>query len=346
MRSKEHRKTIVFASFETELAPLGGLAAVMKILPRRMAEVGKGECFTVAPFFREITKCRSHIYEKIRTTGVQFQMSFGTRLEKVEVYLHEDEKEFKTFLIDSPAFFNSPCDCGDPPNPNTPCNPYLDPSNPGQLLQDALFFCKAVPEAMAGLKYTKNLILYLQDWETACIALTAKENIKIQSSTALLTLHNPYDKLLTKIDFLQISQSKLRGPTVLSHIIPLLDGPITTVSDNFAAELLQDPLHTLVYAPHLQRSFKKQSIIGINNGVFGQIDFPQAALDAADHENFNVILSEKDLRRKSLIQVLTEYQPDQAWGSLNFDNDNEPIFLFFGRDDPRQKGYDVAGRGD
>ena len=40
--------------------------------------------------------------------------------------------------------------------------------------------------------------------------------------------------------------------------------------------------------------------------------------------------------------MLTEYQPDQAWGSLNFDNDNGPIFLFFGRDDPRQKGYDVA----
>ena len=120
----------------------------------------------------------------------------------VEVFLHEDEKGFKTFPLDSPAFFNSPCDCGDPPHPKTPCNPYLDPSNPEQLLQDALFFCKAVPEALAGLGYTNDLMFYLQDWETAGIALTSKENMKIRSSTALLTLHNPYDKLLTKKDFL------------------------------------------------------------------------------------------------------------------------------------------------
>ena len=200
-KSKENLRTTVFATFESELAPLGGLAAVMKILPRQMAEVGNGECFVVAPFFREISKCRPHIYEKIHSTGVQFQMSFGTRLENVEVFLYKDEKGFRIFLIDSPNFFNSPCDCGDPPNPQTPCNPYLDPSNPEQLLQDALFFCKAVPEALAGLEYSKNLVFFLQDWETACIALTANDNTKIQSSTSLLTLHNPYDKPLSKKDF-------------------------------------------------------------------------------------------------------------------------------------------------
>ena len=329
MDKNKHRKTIIYATFESELAPLGGLAAVMKILPRKMAEVGNGECFVVTPFFREISKCRPQIYEKIRTTGVQFQMGFGARLEHVEVFLYQDEKGFKTFLIDSPRFFNSPCDCGDPPNPQTPCNPYFDPSNPAQLLQDALLFCKAVPEAMAGLGYSNDLLFFLQDWETACIAVTTKENKKIRSSMAKLTLHNPYDKLVTKKDFLQISKHKLRGRTILSHVIPHLDGPILTVSENFADELIKDPLHKLVYASHLQRHFKKQSIIGINNGVFGRIDFPQAALDAAEHGDFKMILREKSLRRKRLIQTLTEYRPDQAWGSVDFVKDDGPDLCLF-----------------
>ena len=342
MEKNKQQNTIVFATFESEVAPLGGLAAVMKILPRQMAAGRKGACFIVTPFFREIAKCRPHIHENIQTTGVQVFMDFGGRVEKVEVFRYQDENGFKIFLLDSPSFFNAPCDCGDPPDPKTPCNPYLNPSNPEQLVQDALFFSKAVPEALAGLGYTKNLIFLLQDWETASIALTVKENVNIQSAISLLTLHNPYDKLLKKKEFRQISQRKLSGSTVLSHIIPLLDGPIVTVSENFADELIHDPLHTRVYASHLQRPFKKQSMIGINNGVFGQVDFPQAALDAADQEDVNLILREKNNRRKTLIQALTEYQPDQAWGSLKFENFNGPIFLFFGRDDPRQKGYDVA----
>ena len=172
------RKTRLFVTFESEFAPLGGLAAVMRVLPKQMAKAQHGECFIITPFFREITKCRPQIYEQIRSTGVQFQIAFGERQENVEVFQYQDEKGFKTFLLDSQAFFNSPCDCGDPPDPATPCNPYLDPSRPDQLLQDALFFCKVVPEALVGLGLTKNLVFYLQDWETACIALTSKETKK------------------------------------------------------------------------------------------------------------------------------------------------------------------------
>ena len=125
-------------------------------------------------------------------------------------------------------------------------------------------------------------------------------------------------------------------------MIPLLDGPLSTVSENFATELVNDPLHTRVFASHLQQSLKKQPIVGINNGLFGQIDFPLAAIDAADHGEFDGILREKGNRREELIQVLKEYQPPQAWGSVNFTDFAGPIFLLFGRDDPRQKGYDVA----
>ncbi len=38
---KPHRKSVVFVTFESEFAPLGGLAAVMRLLPKRMAQMGK-----------------------------------------------------------------------------------------------------------------------------------------------------------------------------------------------------------------------------------------------------------------------------------------------------------------
>ena len=343
-KTKKEKKgqTMVFVTFESEFAPLGGLAAVMKVLPKRMAQAQKGKCVTVAPFFREITKCRPNVYNQINSTGVQLQVPFGGKSEKCEVFEHQDENGFQTILLDSPNFFNAPCDCGDPPDPKTPCNPYFDPSHPDQLLQDALFFCRAVPEALAGLGYNQNLVFYLQDWETAPIALTAKENPKILSTTCLLTLHNSYDKTLSHEVWSKISETRLRGPTVLSKMIPLLDGPLSTVSENFAAELVEDPLHTRVYAPHLQKAFKERQIIGINNGLFGQIDFPTDALDAAEHGDFKALRREKANRRQELIAVLKEYQPEQAWGSLDIKNFDGPIFLLFGRDDPRQKGYDVA----
>lgn len=333
---------MVFVTFESEFAPLGGLAAVMRVLPKRMAEAQKGKCLTVAPFFREITKCRPNIYAQIHSTGVQFQILFGGKSEKCEVFQHQDENGFQTLLLDSSKFFNAPCDCGEPPDPKTPCNPYLNPSNPDQLLQDALFFSKAVPEALAGLGHTQNLILYLQDWETAPTALTAKENPKILSTTCLLTLHNSYDKTLSHEALSKISKTRLRGTTVLSKMIPLLDGPLSTVSENFAAELVEDPIHSRVYAPHLQKVFKERPIIGINNGLFGTIDFPETALKGAEQGDFKALRREKANRRQELITVLKEYQPKEAWGRLDFKNFDGPIFLLFGRDDPCQKGYDLA----
>ena len=341
-KKEKKDRTMVFVTFESEFAPLGGLAAVMRVLPKRMAEAQKEQCLTVAPFFREITKCRPNVYDQIKSTGVKLQILFGGKSEKCEVFQHQDENGYQTLLLDSPNFFNAPCDCGEPPAPETPCNPYINPGNPDQLLYDALFFSKAVPEALAGLGHKQNLIIYLQDWETAPIALTAKENPKILSATCLLTLHNSYDKTLNQGALSKISKTKLRGPTVLSKMIPLLDSPLATVSENFAAELVEDPIHSRVYAPHLQKFFKERPIIGINNGLFGKIDFPETALQNAEQGDFKALRKEKTDRRQEVIAVLNEYQPKQAWGSLDFKQFDGPIFLMFGRDDPCQKGYDVA----
>jgi len=45
------------------------------------------------------------------------------------------------------------------------------------------------------------------------------------------------------------------------------------------------------------------------------------------------------------MEVLGSYQPDAAWGTLDgLDTFEGPVILMFGRDDPRQKGYDLAAR--
>jgi glycogen synthase len=335
-------RTVVFVTFENEFAPLGGLAAVMRELPRRMAQAEQGRCFTVTPFFQDITRCRPKLFAEIHSTGHTFGVRFGDRRHEVEIFQHLDKDGFRTFLLDSADFFNAPCDCGNPPAPQAPCNPYLTPSDPGQLLQDALFFCAALPQALVELGQTENLVLSLQDWEAACVALTVREEPRISSAACILTLHNPYDKPLSDADLGQISERRLVGPTVLARVIPLLDGPLCTVSENFAAELISDPLHTAVYAPHLQGLFKERTVVGVNNGLFSQLDFPSAAIDAARRGDFSHILAEKQGRREALIAVLQEYTPREAWGSLDLSDFDGPIFLMFGRDDPRQKGYDVA----
>ncbi len=335
-------KTCVFVTFETEFAPLGGLAAVMRVLPKRMAEQWNGSCVTITPFFREIVKCRPDVLASIYSTGITFTLKFGRETHGIEVWRHEDARGFATYFIDSPGLFNAPCDCGDPPGVEAPCNPYFDPAHPSHLLRDALCFCAAVPRALVELRFTRELVLCLQDWETACVAMTAKREARLASVSCVLTLHNSYDRRVSAKDLKAVTTRRLAGRTVLTKMAAFLDGPICTVSQQFARELKQDPVQRKICAPQLQKLFQKRTICGIDNGVFGTLDFPREARAPAARGRWRPLLDEKAGRRREMIKHLEEYAPPRAWGSLDFKDFDGPVFLFFGRDDPRQKGYDVA----
>ena len=335
-------KAAVFLTFENEFAPLGGLAAVMRVLPKRMAGQWNGPCVTLTPLFREIMKCRPDVLASLEATGITFPLTFGRDTHAVVLWRHEDERGFRTYFIDSPAFFNAPCDCGDPPGVEAPCNPYVDPAHPAQLLHDALFFCAAVPHALAALRFTKGLVLCLQDWETVCAAMTAKQDARLASVSCVLTLHNSYDRRVSARDLRVLTTRRLSGRTMLTKMAAFLDGPVCTVSQHFAHELKRDPVQRNIFAPHLQTMFRRHTVRGINNGVFGALDFPKAARNRADQGNYRPLLNEKAKRRREMVKHLNAYAPTRAWGALDFQNFDGPVFLFFGRDDPRQKGYDVA----
>jgi len=329
-RPDRTRRIIVFVTFESEAAPVGGLGAVMSLLPRRVARV-EPECFTIAPFFRTITAHRKpELFKAIRTTGHRFEVRFQNRPQPVEIFEYVDQHGFKTCFLDSPDFFNAPD------------NPFLNPAAPDQLLADALFFCSAVPQALVELGKTEDIVVCLQDWETACVALTISENPAIRFAAAVLVLHNAYDKPLPEPILSAMGWRKARGSTVLRRTIPSLTGPLCTVSENFARELTHEPLLARVYTPHLQALFKKKGIVGINNGLFEPLDFPGGAIEAARAGDFLPILEEKQTRRTALVREMQQDWAEQPWGQLDWTDFNGPIFMMFGRDDPRQKGYDLA----
>ena len=333
-------KTVIFVTFENECAPLGGLAAVMRVLPRRVAEQRRGRCFTITPLFREIVKCRPAVMESIRPTGIAGTLEFGRTRHRFEIW-QRDDHGYTTYFVDSPEFFNAPCDCDDP-GPEAPCNPYVTPAQPDQLQRDALFFCAAVPKALVGLHVRRDLILCLQDWETACTAMTAKREPGLSSVSCLLTLHNSYDPELSAHAWRAVSPRRRSGRTVLSKMAGLFDGPICTVSQQFAHELEHEPVQRKIFAPHLQKLFREQTICGIDNGTFHPRDVPVVAGTRGARKNGRLILREKSRRRREMIRALTDYVPSRAWGTLDLTNFEGPVFLFSGRDDARQKGYDVA----
>lgn len=331
-------QTVIFVTFENECAPLGGLAAVMRVLPRRVAEQRRGQCFTITPLFREIVKCRPTVLESIHPTGIAGALEFGRTRHRFEIW-QRDVHGYTTYFVDSPEFFNAPCHCDDP-GPEAPCNPYVNPAQPDQLRRDALFFCVAVPKALVGLHVRRDLILCLQDWETACTAMTAKREPGLSSISCLLTLHNSYDAELSAHAWQAVSPQRRSGRTVLSKMAGLFDGPICTVSRQFAHELEHEPIHRKIFAPHLQKLFREQTICGIDNGTFHPRDVPVVAGTRGAQRTG--ILKEKSRRRREMIRALTDYVPSRAWGSLDLTNFEGPVFLFSGRDDARQKGYDVA----
>ncbi|RMH02993.1 MAG: hypothetical protein D6704_13225 [Nitrospirae bacterium] len=337
-----HWSTLIFATFESEFAPLGGLAAVMRVLPKRMAQLMGTECLTIAPFFRKITRCKPALLRQLSSTGHRISVPFGGQVYSVELLQAHSQAKHRTILLKTAQYFNAPCNCQGPPRLRTPCNPYVTPGHPEQLLRDALFFCQAVPHALVALGYTSHLIVNLQDWETACVAFTLKRDPRITHAACVLTLHNSYDHDLPFREWRQISSQRIPGKTVLTKMLPFLDGPLCTVSEQFARELRQDPLHTKVYAPHLQTALATRPIRGIDNGAFAEPNFPLQARRAAMQGHYTSILTQKRRRRARLIHLLEEYQPSEAWGSLDFSQFDGPIFLMFGRDDPRQKGYDLA----
>ncbi|MBN1290783.1 MAG: glycogen/starch synthase [Candidatus Latescibacteria bacterium] len=348
-------KNILYCSFENRFARSGGLAAVtINILPY-LQEAGKSiNAYLLTPFYSNIID-----QKKLKSTDKSCTVPFDGQNIDVEIYTNKVEYErpakeqLDEYYIKAAGFFEARNSLNDP-YIHEGCEPH---QNANEITRDSLFYCAAAPYVLKELNIRSNVVFHLQEWQTALISLTAKESMLqgiLESCGTVQTMHNPYDSFISLESLSKIADNKRiskmasisdNGMTAYQIGLQLVDGPVDTVSENFAKEFTTDILHTEHFAPHLQPIFNTNGVYGIANGMFISFspEFPQKEKHTRDE-----IWVVKSRNRKSLLEVLKSYNPPQRFGELTYKGgpitklpENIPIFVMSGRLDPVQKGYDI-----
>ncbi|MBI5098773.1 MAG: glycogen/starch synthase [Nitrospirae bacterium] len=351
-------QNVVFCSFENRFAKSGGLAAVTTNILPFLKEVNNiPNVILITPFYPNIMD-----KNKLRSTDRFFNVPYKNKKVRVELYeftwnySKPWSGSLKEYYLKADGFFEAQ---------NRMQDPYLYSGDTGSrndnaMRESSLFFCKAVPMALHILGIRKNIVFHLQEWQTALISLTSKEamlNGVLESCGTAQTMHNSYDsfvpfELLTGITGNSVKQkiSLIRGNGLTAYQIglQLVDAPVTTVSEHFAAELTTDILQMEYFAPHLQSIFRKSGVYGVNNGSFTDV-IPEYA--GMENSAFDDVRKIKLKKRKALIKILSAYKPKARFGELTYKGrtisnlpDNIPVVVMSGRYDPLQKGYDILLR--
>jgi glycogen synthase len=330
-------KKIAFITYETPFAPGGGIAAVMAHLPKALQVVSSIPTYVVSPFHRNVG--RTMDAESEMETIATIQINFDSEIFNIDLLLiHQDVSWvfIKPYLISTkdPIFFAGKR------------HPYDE--SPNILLRDSLFFGKAVAAALPIIDPDSTWTILMQDWEaaTASLALSGlSEEDFIFSS--YLTLHNSYDVGIEDDDLIKIGvdPTTCPGDTVLQCSLPLIKDPVFTVSEQFALDLSTEILQSEIMIPHIVSELTPR-LRGANNGVFTNLTVPDKVLKAGRNENYTPIRNWKDLNRENAFQAMDNIissEETPIWGDLTkFVRDNAPWFIMAGRDDSRQKGYELA----
>lgn len=336
---------IAYCVFENPFARSGGIFAVAENYCRTLEAIGR-EVVLISPFHSLLETAPAA--GDTSTVGDSLAVRFDGKNVETTVLRHQS-KGLEWFLVKADGLFTA-----------VGTDPYRHEGH-GRLLYESLFFCKAIPLVLKTIGYDENVIVHLQDWETAAAALTVKEAMlggTLKSAAIVVTSHNPYDHPLTPEDLAKITAHRFAGPeplyTVYQHMLPLADAPINTVSEGFAEELVSDPLMTEHFADHLQGVFGAKGLIGIDNGRFGEARPPYAktVVKEAKRGRVETILKRKATKRAKMLDVLCRYKDDRIIGGLKGHDgaestdlpDDVPVFFMFGRLDPGQKGFDVFAR--
>ncbi len=357
-RAELQPRYLAFCSFENRFGKSGGLAAVTSnILPYFNSQRAFEKVILLTPFYRRLTDTKS-----CEATGLVFSVPFQDGSVAVELFRYQhnytapEAGVIEEYYLSAEGFFDAD---------NALRDPYLYvPDNLTEnqkiLLRNSMFFCMAVPHALQALKLSRDVVIHLQEWQTALLALTSKEAMSsglLHSCMTLLTMHNPYDAYVSSAAIQQlvavdkrehISRFLPQGLTAYQLGLLLADAPVTTVSKTFADEFTGDLLQTHHFAPHLQALFQKTVIRGINNGPFVG---PSPSFPKAGRHTIRELKTIKQDNRRRLLQVLDEYHPAERFGELSYQRqpittlpDSVPILVMSGRLDLMQKGFDVLLR--
>ncbi len=214
------------------------------------------------------------------------------------------------------------------------------------LSRDAMFFGRAVAQALPVIDRSAEWILLMQDWEGATAALALNGRLKRYRS--FITLHNCYDSRVHVEDpcVTPHSEPMNQPDSILRRALAKANRPVFTVSGQFASDLTADPIQTRILAKHIQDPLKA-GLVGINNGPFGSVNVPAGILESEGNVFHAKMRQWKIDHRKNAIRELRQLEGRfdiPVWGKAGeLSPESGSCWLVMtGRDDPRQKGYDAA----
>jgi len=324
---------LAFVTYETPYAPCGGIAAVMGRLPRQIEKASGLSVVVITPFHHRIAKTASLAMEPVGS----FRVPHGGAALQADLLRYEEGVSWIFLRVGDPRFFAGRR------------HPYDVASSPGEtgaaLLRDSLLFGAAAARALEVMDPEARWVLLLQDWEAATLALalagTGSRHL------CYLTLHNSYDSPASNWDLLLagLNPDACPGQTVLDRALARVEWPIFTVSEPFSLELTEDLLQAEILAPHLRDRLRPR-LVGVNNGPFADLAVPETVAAEAACGKIESFVEWKEAGRREFLKALDALAaggPGPIWGDpCRFRRDRAPWFVLAGRDDARQKGYDVA----
>ncbi len=353
-------KNILLVTYETRFAPCGGITAVMNQLPGYLSSAAGLATSVITPFHHGIDETNSLPVRLVGEVSVPFfDDTVTVRICRFYARWHWYFLDARQYLLpkarqlakNDARFFAG---LKQPYNVGANATEQL-----AILRRDSLFFGAAVARALQNLGADDSWTLLMQDWQAATTALALTGSNRNDNVQCFLMLHNSYDSGQVKPEDLmgvgidpKCVRARETGSTVLERVLPLIRKPIFTVSEQFARDFTEDVFQSTVMAPHLQEYLTSSNLVGVNNGFFTSLAIPeQPVLEAARQHKYELLKAWKTTQQTAATTALADFTPDAerpVWGCIDSFVKKakyrvpQPWFVLAGRDDTRQKGFDVA----
>jgi glycogen synthase len=354
------KKVVAFVTYEGPWFPTGGVAAVMAQLPRATQQATGLTTVVISPF---------HVSEKVKDLSGKpknkipslakhairsLTLPYAGASVRVGIFRVDTDTGCPWYFLKAETDGN--LQENDPASKwlffDGSRHPYDIPKD--VLRRDSLFFgiatVKSLPVIAEQEKGDTGPIewnVIAQDWEAAT-ALLAFKGQKECRGRLHLTLHNSYDEFATPDEFSRagIDHTCCPGDTILHRALSIVEQPAFTVSDQFALDFTEDLFQRDVMAPQLQTLLSRAPIVGVDNGPFQSLAVKPGHLVAAANGDLGPLQEWKASNRLDALKALDAHKPSEdepEWGDkTKFRRGDSPWLVMAGRDDPRQKGYDVA----
>jgi hypothetical protein len=330
-------------AFEGRYVPYAGITAVINQSSGPLAMAAHVPSVVILPYHHHVIRTEQHDPKRIGEVEVPFcDSAVSVEILQVENFYFLRPNDLRFF-----AGSNHPYDMPD-----------VD------LLRDALLFGVAVATALPVIaahldRNDGTWALVCHDWEsiTCSLALVQQPQHRL-----VLVLHNVYDGSVANVGLsnemlseVGIDPQLCPGPphstaaTVLERALrlPTISRTVLAVSDQFAADILDDTYLAEALAPHIRETLRGR-LCGNDNGLFAPLNVPHEALVEASCGSYDQLRKWKAKGKAEFLAALREHKAtddEPIWGDreafIAADTADSTWLVTGGRDDSRQRGHDV-----